>query len=215
MTLIRVAPAVREDLCPIVRVHEEAFEDFFLTKLGPRFLRRYYEAVLVFDRGILLKATLDGCLVGFACGFMQPRRFYFALLRRWLQLGPALASGVLAHPSLLVRVVRTLGRVGRGSAHAFVPPGNEPCELSSLAVEPSQTSRGVGAELVSRFLDVARERGGDVVFVSTDAVGNNRANRFYSRLGFELAHAEERDAARSLNHWVLWIREEGPNLDIE
>lgn len=213
MTLIRVTPAACADLGVIAQVHERAFEDFFLSRLGKRFLRRYYEAVLLFDQGILLKATVDGCVVGFACGFMEPRRFYFALLRRWHRLGPALACGLLAHPSLLVRVVRTLGRVGRGSAHAFVPPGVEPCELSSLAVDPAQSSHGVGTELVSRFLNVTRELGGDVVFVSTDAVDNDRVNRFYSGLGFELAHTEVLDVARALNHWVLRVREEGPDLD--
>lgn len=40
----------------VVAIHKEAFEGFFLTRMGPRFLRAYYQAVLDFEASISLVA---------------------------------------------------------------------------------------------------------------------------------------------------------------
>ena len=51
----------------LVAIHQEAFHDFFLTDLGPRFLGEYYHAVLKNPGSIAVCAVNDeGQLVGFA-----------------------------------------------------------------------------------------------------------------------------------------------------
>jgi hypothetical protein len=42
------------DLDAVVAIHQEAFKGFFLTRMGPRFLRAYYNTVLDFGGRIAI-----------------------------------------------------------------------------------------------------------------------------------------------------------------
>lgn len=197
-----VSSAGFEDIDAIARIHQLAFDDFFLTCLGLRFLRRYYGMVLGFDSGILLKILDDGRLVGFACGFRQPKLFYRHMWRRWYVLALPIACGVVSRPSLVLRVLRAVREVRGGSSHGFSLVGKNHYELSSLAVDPTVESRGVGRVLIGRFLDVAGADGATEVLATTDAVGNERVNRFYEDLGFRLHPGVAGVGERRLNHWI-------------
>ena len=67
MPKVRVIPRVRRaketDLPGIVAIHRAAFSDFFLTKLGPAFLYRYYKLVLGYRSGILLVSEGSGAML--------------------------------------------------------------------------------------------------------------------------------------------------------
>src|SRR5262249_15902282 len=41
-----IRPVHANDLPAIVNIHQKAFSEFFLTRLGPKFLHRYYKLVL-------------------------------------------------------------------------------------------------------------------------------------------------------------------------
>src|SRR5215472_15931359 len=80
---IRAAQA--SDLEEIVSVHQKAFRESFLTRLGPGFLRRYYSTVLKYRGGICIVKEGAGQLDGFVCGFTDPARFYVTMSRqRWV-----------------------------------------------------------------------------------------------------------------------------------
>ena len=64
--------------------------------------------------------------------------------------------------------------------------------LSTIAVEPSQWGRGIGAEIVRHVLELARERGYRRVEFWTHA-DNLRAQRLYERLGCVRSGREKRD----------------------
>ena len=68
--------AKKDDLKIIVDIHTKAFPGFFLTKLGPRFLYKYYNLILNYEKKIFLVAEEDGYPIGFAAGFLQPSNFY-------------------------------------------------------------------------------------------------------------------------------------------
>jgi hypothetical protein len=77
-----VRRAIGKDLPGIVAIHQKAFGNFFLTRLGGNFLRRYYALVLNYHSGIVLVSEHHGALQGFACGFVEPAEFYKLMWRR-------------------------------------------------------------------------------------------------------------------------------------
>src|ERR1035437_4365662 len=87
-----IRKAAAADLPGITSTHRAAFKDFFLTQLGPAFLRGYYRTVLEYSGGILLVAIRDKSVVGFAAGFIDPPRFYTVLGKRRMCLGLAALS---------------------------------------------------------------------------------------------------------------------------
>lgn len=56
-------------------------------------------------------------------------------------------------------------------------------ELANVAVTPKHRGRGLGVFLLSRVLEIARERGIETVFLEV-RVSNRRAVTLYERLGF-------------------------------
>jgi ribosomal protein S18 acetylase RimI-like enzyme len=194
-------PAVEESgrrLDDVVSVHVEAFPQFFLTQLGPRFLRGYYRCVLDYPGGILLTEGGARGVQGFVSGFVNPAAFYRELRRRRLRLGLAALAGLIARPSR----VRTLrANYHRAGNLAHQTDGTNTAELSSLAVSPGSTGTGIGSRLVHRFAEAARAQGAERVVLTTDAHGNEAVNRFYRRLGFACTRTLEARPGRVLNEY--------------
>jgi ribosomal protein S18 acetylase RimI-like enzyme len=103
--MIEVRPMSQRDLGAVIAIHRAAFPNFFLSFLGPRFLRVFYGFIV--SDGIAIVALADGKLAGFVAGVSEPRLFYRQLMRRrFVGLALAIAPIVLRHPSTLARVVR-------------------------------------------------------------------------------------------------------------
>jgi ribosomal protein S18 acetylase RimI-like enzyme len=180
MALIRRAGA--GDLPSVVGIHERAFSGFFMTELGPAFLERYYGEVLAYPGGILLVAEEDAATVGFVAGFCNPGGFYRTLRRHVVPVGLAMLPAMCRRPMLLRRVVSNFRRAG----DVVREPLHGGAELSSLAVDPAVGRRGAGKALVEKFVDHAAAKGASMVYLTTDAKGNDAVKRFYVSLGFGL-----------------------------
>lgn len=166
------------DVTGVVAIHRAAFPKFFLSFLGPRFLRIFYGFII--GEGIALIALADGQLAGFVAGALEPRLFYRRLMRRrFAQLALAIVPMVLRHPSTFARVTRR-GRQ-RTSAGNHEPAG---AELMSLAVERGQEHRGIGRALVAAFAGHVAASGGRCLWLTTDAADNDRVIHFYESHGF-------------------------------
>jgi GNAT superfamily N-acetyltransferase len=186
----------------IVAVHLEAFPGFFMTQLGPQFLRRYYQVVAEYEGGLLLtEPVVDRCM-GFVAGFVNPAMFYRELRRRRVGLGLAALSGVLRHPTRLGTLFANYRRAGGA---AIGTTGEDTAELSSLAVRPAGAGQGVGSRLVRKFIATAQGRGARRVLLTTDARGNDDVNRFYQTLGFSCVRTFEARHGRWLNEYALEI----------
>jgi len=204
--VIDLRQATWADLDGIVAAHTAAFPGFFLTELGAGFLRTYYRAVLDFDGGLMLVADMDGRVAGFVAGFADPRRFYAVFRRQPLTFAPAIVAGLLRRPWLVGRIVARIGSVlHRGRDQRDDRRAGNACELSSLAVDPRARRRGIGRKLVVAFVAEARERGLDVVRLTTDACGNDQVNAFYANLGFQLV-SRDGAATRPMNEYELALR---------
>ncbi|WP_336987715.1 GNAT family N-acetyltransferase [Altererythrobacter aquiaggeris] len=184
----RVRNAIAGDLPDVVRVHQIAFKGFFLDRMGPRFLRAYYKAIMRYDAAIFLVNSDDAdALDGFAVGFRDPEAFYKHFRSLRLRLLPIIALSLLRRPSLLVEIARNTGRIsaaGKGNTSVV--------ELSSIAT--SRLGTGVGSKLLLAFCDQSRRLGASEVTLTTDRDDNAPVVDFYLRHGFEKRGTELRGA---------------------
>ena len=185
---VTLRAARRADVAAVAHLHVEAIAEGFLSRLGPRFLRRLYRRVLLEPGSFLVVADDDGTLAGFIAGSVSLSRLYRSfVVRDGIQatlgtLGPVLSS--------LPRVLETLRRGGDADADG-APGDREPsAELLSVAVSPSWRGRGVGAALVRAFLTELEQRRVSAARVVLGA-DNEAAAALYRAAGFRRAHTFE------------------------
>jgi ribosomal protein S18 acetylase RimI-like enzyme len=194
--------ATREDLQGIVEVHMLSFPHFFLTNLGPGFLRGYYSLVLDYNKGVLLVAERGGRTMGFTAGFIDPSDFYRIMTAtRSRFFFPALVR-MVEHPTLLFRLLKNVRRV---ITLKQSPDFNssDSCELASIAVHPDMMRCGLGKALVEQFVKTAEGNRAGRVCLTTDAENNDPVNAFYQGLGFRLTRTFEAPGKRQMNEYVL------------
>lgn len=178
---MKIRGAKKEDIDSVVGVHVEAFPAFFLTRLGRAFLKELYTGFLEVPGGVLLVATANERILGFAAGAVCPARFY-ALLRRkrgcsfLVKAIPALLRDPLP---VLVKLFYALFYRGKAPAGAI---GG--ALLSSIGVSVGATGAGIGVALLKEFEATVSSRGGNSVYLTTDATGNERTIAFYKKCGY-------------------------------
>ena len=194
-----VRQATAGDLSGIITVHQKAFSNFFLTRLGDEFLRRYYALVLDYRASIVLVSERCGILEGFVCGFVEPPEFYRLMWcnKRAFAL-PAL-SALLRHPSLATGMLRGVQRV---QSSASKGPARS-CELSSIAVAPEAGGNGLGRALVQAFVAWASSMDAQCVYLTTDADSNEPANALYRQVGFQHTQRFLQRKGRWMNEYVI------------
>ncbi len=168
-----------DDIDQVVGVHLESFPGFFLSFLGPDFLKVYYRAACLDREGIcLVSSNGERDIRGFVVGSSNPGGFYRRIfMRRFLGFLLSVFWAVANRPSIVGRLIRTAARAA----------GKQPqgcAGLFSIAVSPAVQGQGVGRDLVGGFIQNAYERGCRWVSLTTDSQGNDRVNDFYRSLGF-------------------------------
>jgi ribosomal protein S18 acetylase RimI-like enzyme len=194
-----VRRATVDDLAGIVAIHQKAFGNFFLTRLGGEFLRRYYSLVLTYHSGIVLVGAGRSTPGGFACGFVDPAEFYHLMWRARRTFAAPVLSALLRHPSLITKVLDGVQRIQ-------TPESGWParsCELSSIAVAPEASGNGLGRALIRTFLDHAGSMDARCVYLTTDADGNDAVNAFYRDVGFQHTRRFLQRKGRWMNEYVI------------
>lgn len=186
------------DVPAMVLVHQAGFPGFFLSFLGPRFLRELYTALLEDPDGIGFVASGPADISGFVVGTAQPAGFYRRLLQQsWWRFAIASVPSVLRRPSIMPRLLRALSMPEQAAQH--VGRGT----LMSIAVLPQFQGGGIGQTLVRAFLEEASHRRLHQVDLTTDRNDNDAANRFYQQLGFTCERTYETPEGRAMNVYVI------------
>lgn len=95
-------------------------------------------------------------------------------------------SRVIGDPATTLLVVRDGGGiVGAAAVLVYATPAFVKARIEDVVVDEHARGKGVGEALVRRCLEVARERGAEVVELQS-ARWREVANRLYPRLGFQL-----------------------------
>jgi ribosomal protein S18 acetylase RimI-like enzyme len=168
----------------LVDLHRAAFPDTEATRLGPRYLRAFFEHYRSSPSAIALVAW-RGAAIGYVVG--SPHGSETA---RYRALLPAAVAAFLARPRLGSR--RDLRRVAlwrlaslrRATARREVAELPRPVYvLDLIGVDPSHRGQCVGALLLEAFVAAARARGARslVLWARHDAVA---ARRLYERHGW-------------------------------
>ena len=63
---MNIRKAKIEDVNEVVNIHCSAFKGFFLTSLGPQFLKFYYTCFLKSNETVTMVAVDEGRILGFA-----------------------------------------------------------------------------------------------------------------------------------------------------
>ena len=194
-----VRPATVKDLASIVAIHQKAFSNFFLTRLGGEFLRRYYALVLNYRVGIVLVSERHAILDGFVCGFVEPPEFYRLMWRNKRAFVVPALSALVRHPSLATGVLYGVQRIQTSASKAPV----RSCELSSIAVAPEAGGNGLGKALVQAFVKQAWSMDAQCIYLTTDADGNESANALYRQVGFQHTQRFLQRKGRWMNEYII------------
>jgi len=193
-------PMTLADIDAVVRIHQGAFQGFFLTRMGPRFLRSYYRTVLDYAGSVALVVADSGLgePLGFAVGFHEPHRFYALFRQRRLRLLPAMLRAVIMDPSLVFAILQNMRRIEAERDR----PQLKIVELSSIGV--GKQGAGIGSQLIEAFVAQAVRLGSKQIKLTTDRDNNDGVRAFYERRGFVLDGLEDR-GKRSLCRYIRTI----------
>jgi glycosyltransferase involved in cell wall biosynthesis/ribosomal protein S18 acetylase RimI-like enzyme len=167
----------RADAAELARLHMWGLPDAFLPKLGARFLRKLYRA-LVEDPEAVTVVALDGHrIVGFAAGVLSVRRFYRRFLVRYGVAACAAAFPRALQPSVLIGAYETLRYPSAKT------PSDGDAELLSIVVSERNRGGGLGRALADAVVRGLADLGAPEVRVVA-GTKNHEAVRFYERIGF-------------------------------
>lgn len=196
----------------IVDVHMQAFPNFFLTFLGPRFLKEFYSSFTYDSAGIgfVAENAETGQVIGVIVGPLIPEGYFKRLLkRRWWAFCLASVIAVINRPIIIKRLFRAL--FYRGEA----PSGQKRALLSSIAVLPQLQRCGVGQALVQKWVDEVERRGSSGCYLTTDAHNNDKINNFYQKLGWKIESTYSTPEGRVMNRYILDFTEKNKVTESE
>lgn len=195
----RCRKATVSDISTIANIHIAAFEGFFLTQLGYKFLCVMYLSFLKSQNSIfVVYETVSGQVIGFAVGALQGQKDKWLALRFFPQFVMAAAPALLRHP---VRVATKLwARFFEAGESPQVPINS--AILRSIAVCPSMRGAGIAAVLLQSFEELTLDKGVDRLYLTTDQEFNERAQIFYSRCGYVLVSQFKQDGRRQM--WLMF-----------
>jgi ribosomal protein S18 acetylase RimI-like enzyme len=176
-------------------LHCAAFPGFFLSTLGPPFLRQLYRGYVDDPAAVTVVAVgTDNRVLGVVVGTTTPSGFFRRLLiRRWYGFALASLRLVLRRPSVAPRLGRALFYRGLPDRR------DEGALLSSICVAPEVQGSPVARLLISRWVHQLPGRGVTVAHLSTDRDGNDKANRFYAQAGWILGDTYTTTQGREMN----------------
>ena len=130
--MIAIQKATRNDIEAIVRVHEAAFPDFFLTKLGTTFLKLYYNSVMHHKDGVLLACKMEGIIIGLCAGTVLSAGFNTKLIKANIfKFGIESMKLLFTKPKALIHLLKNMSKEDSSAGD-----DGKYAELLSIAVDP-------------------------------------------------------------------------------
>lgn len=189
---------VSEDVKEVVIIHINSFRGFFLSFLGGKFLELFYKGIVSLNKGVGLVHINNNRIEGFVCGAINPSDFFRQLLKKkWLQFSLASLGAVIKKPCIIPRLWRAVYQPSSS------PKGNDKATLMSIGVDPAAQSKGIGKILILNFLERLKSKGVLEVNLTTDRLNNEKVNKFYQKLGFNLKKVYTTPEGREINEYFI------------
>ena len=189
--MITIKPIIQEDLVFIAQIHQKAFPESALTKLGEEAVKRYYEWQVFGPHDCLaISATIQDKIVGFCFGgvfrgalggYLRKNRsflFWQVLFRPWLLLNELFRERI-------VSALRSLRFIPALKKNSSIDSGYKPKSygILSIAVDPQVQARGIGRALMLAAEQDAIEKDFEQMHL-TVSPKNLQAINFYIGLGW-------------------------------
>lgn len=172
--------ATQEDIAAIVDIHKSAFEGFFLTSLGTKFLKFYYNAFVKSEESVVFCAVEDGGVLGFSAATKKCKGFNSRLIKNNLFSFFVLAVKLLfSQPSSLIRLAKNLTKKSDA-----VDDQEDYAELYSIGVRAESQGKGAGKKLLKATEETLKKNGVEKVSLTTDYYENESAVAFYHTMGY-------------------------------
>ena len=180
--MITIRKATINDVEAIVKIHEQAFPNFFLTTLGKRFLCLYYKCMCNCKDAVTLCAEEGGEVKGFATSSYYSHGFNTTLIKKNLfKFGMMGIELMFKKPKAILRLAKNLDKEAEGNE---VEDNGEYAELYSIAVKPGNQGSGIGKNLLmATEEDVAKHN--SKISLTTDYYNNEKTIGFYHSLGYQ------------------------------
>ncbi len=172
----------KNDLRFVVKVHNNSFKGFFLTELGDRFLKFYYDCVRKDVKGILLGFYDEGQLSGFCAATTLSKGFNSHLVKQNLFRFSLIGLGLLlARTKALIRLVKNFSKTDPDKSD-----NGGYAELLSIGVCNKNQGQGIGKKLLIQLEKELRLKGCTALSLTTDYNNNGKAIQFYQGMGYEI-----------------------------
>ena len=102
----------KKDLDKISKMHMESFKGFFLSMLGERFLKIFYQSVNEDNKSItIIGKNSKNHIIGVVVGSTDPAGFYFRILKKnILKFAIAALPAAIKNPSIIPRLFRAISK---------------------------------------------------------------------------------------------------------
>lgn len=172
------------EIWQVVFLHLKAFDGFFLTSLGEKFLKVYYNAVRENDRGILIGCFEDGVLLGFCAATTLSAGFNSYLVKKdFIKFAGIGMRLLFSKPKGLIRLFKNFTK-----ANSNISDKGQYAELLSIGVDPTAQCKGLGRLLLTALEKELRDQGIKELSLTTDYYNNEKTLKFYKSLNYEVMY---------------------------
>jgi ribosomal protein S18 acetylase RimI-like enzyme len=197
---MKIRYATPDDVSAVVQIHILAFPGFFLTTLGVSFLKELY---LGFKQpsGIFLVAEDNNQIIGFAVGTTNPDVFFNQLRKK---------RGLHFLFKAIPALAKNTKIVFKKIVFSIFYKGDKPTELvggtllSSIGVAPFLHGSQVGSKLLNRFEEVAFSQNATFIYLTTDALANERTKAFYHKNGYSIESSFSQLTERPMLRYIKY-----------
>lgn len=198
--MITVRVLKLEETKNIATLHQLAFDTFFLTSLGSKFLSKFYGSIIKSYEGVAIGAYQDDELVGFAIGSRKKKGFYKTILKKnFISLSLAASSSLIKKPKNINRLIKSF-LTTETSDESFLNYAS----LLSICVNPERKGQKIGKHLLQAF-ESEIEKYSEGITLTTDKLNNDYVNNFYVSNNYILTNQFNQDE-REMNFYVKKIK---------
>jgi hypothetical protein len=179
--MARIRPTEAIDISAIARLHEAAMGQSMWARIGPRFLRALYRALIDDERFLSFVYTESNDVRGFIAGSIDTEQMLKSTLARaWPTLAIAAFPKAL-HPKILGKLLQT-------TRYDDTSGGEQMPESLFCSFEPGLRGKRISGHINKVLFDELLARGHSTVKVTTETT-NKGANRQLLSWGFvDAAH---------------------------
>ena len=164
------------DSAKIAEIHLIAFERFFLSSLGKKFLNLFYRSILNHRDGFGVGLWVEEELVGFAIGTTNPKGFYKQII---VTDGASLFTA--AFPSFIIKPQKIFRIISNLLSKVDYTPTVNTHTLLSICINTRKQYKGWGQVILKAFEHESKKMGSSEIILTTEKDKNEIVNSFYKK----------------------------------